>query len=78
MKHVHVDYPTYLELGLQDGHVATVNGKEFNNEGIENVIGYVCKDVDVDTEDVFNEVRHLDRSNGAVTLKLYNGAVKAI
>jgi hypothetical protein len=78
MTHGHVDYPAYLELGLKDGQVSSVNGKEFNKEGVFNVIKYVCKGENVNTDDVLSKIRSLQKNNGAVTLKLYDGAVTAI
>ena len=77
-KQVHVDCPTYLELGLKNGDVVAVNGKELNNEGIKHVISYLCNEVDVKVEDVLNKVKNVEASDGAVTLKLFNGAVSAL
>lgn len=77
-KHVQVDCPTYLELGLKNGQVATVNGKELNPEGIKNVVGYICEEVNVRVDDVFEKVDTVCASNGDVTLKLFDGGVSAL
>ncbi|MGN0658896.1 MAG: hypothetical protein ACI4LA_04755 [Emergencia sp.] len=77
-KSVHVDCPTYLELGLKNGEVYTVNGKELSGEGVVHVIDYLCQEVDVKAEDVLSKVKSLKKSDGAVTLKLYDGAVSAV
>ena len=55
--------------------VYTVNGKELTNEGIQHVIGYLCEEVNVKVEDVLFKVKATGQNNGAVTLKLHNGAV---
>jgi len=75
MKKVVVDCPAYLELGLKNGTVCTVNGKELTAEGVEHVISYVGKEVNVKADDVFTKVKSLGKDSGSVTLKLYNGAV---
>ncbi|SCJ88111.1 Uncharacterised protein [uncultured Eubacterium sp.] len=74
-KSIHVDCPTYLELGLKNGEVSTVNGKELNHEGVKHVIDYLCQEVDVKADDVLTKVKSVGKDEGAVTLKLYNGAV---
>jgi hypothetical protein len=78
MKSKKIDYPAYLELEMKNGHVAAVNGKEFNKEGIDTVIDYVCKDENLSKNDVFEKIDSMSQSNGSVTLKLFNGAVTAI
>ena len=35
---IHADCPTYMELGLKNGEVNTINGKELNKEGVTHVI----------------------------------------
>lgn len=75
---IHVDCPTYLELGLVDGQVNTINGKELNSEGVVHVIDYLCQEVNVKVDEVLNKVRSLNQSCGAVTLKLYDGVVSAV
>lgn len=75
---IHVDYPTYLELGLKNGKVSTVNGKELNSDGVVHVIDYLCQEVNVKTADVLSKVKTLNTSNGPVKLKLYNGVVTAV
>lgn len=77
-KNVHVNCPTYLELGLKNGQVVAVNGKELDPEGIKNVVNFVCEEVNVKADDVFNKVGDINSPNGAVTLKLSNGVVSAI
>ena len=74
-KSIATDCPTYLELGLKNGEVYTVNGKELNDEGIKHVIGYLCEEVNVKVEDVLSKVRAMEKNDGAETLKLHNGAV---
>ena len=74
-KSIITDCPTYLELGLKNGEVYTVNGKALTNEGIQHVIGYLCEEVNVKVEDVLSKVKATGQNNGAVTLKLHNGAV---
>lgn len=76
-KLIHVDCPTYLELGIKNGEVNTVNGKELNGEGVNHVISYLCNEVDVKVDDVLNKVKSIGTSDGAVTLKLHNGSVSA-
>ncbi|MEE0741071.1 MAG: hypothetical protein ACLRWH_08560 [Emergencia sp.] len=75
---IHVDCPTYLELGLVDGQVNTINGKELNSEGVVHVIDYLCQEVNVKAADVLSHVDSLNQSCGAVRLKLYNGVVSAV
>lgn len=78
MKKSNIDYPAYLELGIKNGHVSSVNGKEFNEEGVETIIEYVCRDENIAKSDVFDKIKCLNENDGSVTLKLYNGAVTAI
>ncbi|NLD10554.1 hypothetical protein [Aminicella lysinilytica] len=78
MKNTAVDYPAYLELGLKDGQVSSVNGKEFNKTGVEKMIEYVCEGENVTKTDVINKVHNLQQNNGSITLKLFDGAVTAI
>ena len=75
---IHVDCPTYMELGLKNGEVNTINGKELNKEGVTHVIDYLCQEVDVKTEDVLTKVKGLKKSEGSVVLKLYNVMVTAV
>ena len=67
-----------MELGLKNGEVNTINGKELNKEGVTHVIDYLCQEVDVKTEDVLTKVKGLKKSEGSVVLKLYNGMVTAV
>lgn len=78
MKSVHVDSPTYLELGLMHGEVQTINGKELSREGVRHVINYLCQETDVKAEAVLDKVNEMNTDCGAVTLKLFNGAVMAV
>ena len=41
---IHADCPTYMELGLKNGEVNTINGKELNKEGVTHVIDYLCQE----------------------------------
>ena len=75
---IHADCPAYMELGLKNGEVNTINGKELNKEGVTHVIDYLCQEVDVKTEDVLTKVKGLKKSEGSVVLKLYNGMVTAV
>lgn len=75
---IHVDCPTYMALGLVDGQVNTINGKELNSEGVCHVIDYLCQEVDVKAEDVLSKVKSMGKQQGEVTLKLYNGVVSAV
>ena len=75
---IHADCPTYMELGLKNGEVNTINGKELNKEGVTHVIDYLCQEVEVKTEDVLTKVKGLKKSEGSVVLKLYNGMVTAV
>lgn len=75
---VHVDCPTYMEIGLKDGEVNTINGKELNSDGVIHVIDYLCREVDVKAEDVLHKVKTLNTESGAVKLKLYDGMVTAV
>lgn len=77
-KSIHVDCPTYLELGLTDGEVSTINGKELNTDGVIHVIDYVCQDVGIRAEDVLSKIKSLNRKDGSVTLKLFEGVISAI
>ncbi|MGC2873181.1 hypothetical protein ACPW7J_12065 [Ihubacter sp. rT4E-8] len=77
-KSIHVDCPTYLELGLKNGEVYTINGKELNIDGVKHVIDYLCQEVNVKAEDVLTKVKAMKQDNGEVTLKLYNGMVSAV
>ena len=77
-KSIFTDCPTYLELGLKNGEVYTVNGKELSDEGVKHVISYLCQEVDVKVEDVLSKISAIDKHDGAVTLKLHNGAVSAL
>ena len=77
-KKVHVDCPTYLELGLKNGEVFTINGKELNAEGVHHVIDYLCQEVNVKSEEVLSKVRSMGAENGPVTLKLYDGSISAV
>lgn len=75
---IHVDCPTYMELGLKNGEVNTINGKELNTEGVAHVIDYLCREVDVKAEDVLTKVKGLKKSEGSVMLKLHDGMVTAV
>ena len=77
-KSIHVNCPTYMELGLKNGEVFTINGKELNSEGVIHVINYLCQEVNVKAEDVLSKVRSLNAPDGAVTLKLFDGMVTAV
>ncbi len=77
-KSIHVDCPTYLELGLKNGEVYTINGKNLNRDGVKHVIDYLCQEVDVKADDVLAKVSDLGQRDGAVTLKLYDGMVSAV
>lgn len=77
-KQVHVDCPTYLELGLKNGEVSTINGKELSQDGVIHVIDYLCREVDVKAEEVLTKVSSLGAVNGPVRLKLYDGMVSAL
>ena len=58
-KSIHVDCPTYLELGLKNGEVYTINGKDLNRDGVKHVIDYLCQEVNVKADDVlFQDCRH--------------------
>ncbi len=75
---IHVDCPTYLELGLKNGEVNTINGKELNSDGVVHVIDYLCQEVNVKAEDVLEKIKSMGAADGQVTLKLYDGAVTAV
>ena len=75
---IHVDYPTYLELGLKNGEVSTINGKELNSDGVVHVIDYLCQEVNVKADDVLTKIKTLKTCNGFVKLKLHNGLVTAV
>lgn len=75
---IHVDCPTYLELGLKNGEVYTINGKELNRDGVKHVIDYLCQEVNVKADDVLSKVHSMKQSDGAITLKLYDGMVSAV
>ncbi len=77
-KAIHVDCPTYLELGLKNGEVSTINGKELNKEGVKHVIDYLCQEVNVKAEEVLSTVQTMNTENGSVMLKLYDGMVSAV
>ncbi len=77
-KSIHVDCPTYLELGLKNGEVYTINGKSLNREGVKHVIDYLCQEVNVKADDVLTKVASMKQTDGAVTLKLYDGTVSAV
>lgn len=77
-KSIHVDCPTYLELGLKNGEVYTINGKELNRDGVKHVIDYLGQEVNVKADDVLSKVHSMNQADGAVTLKLYDGMVSAV
>jgi hypothetical protein len=77
-KSIHVDCPTYLELGLKNGEVNTINGKELNSDGVVHVIDYLCQEVSVKADDVLSTVKDLGQTEGTVTLKLFDGCVSTV
>ena len=77
-KSIHVDCPTYLELGLKNGEVYTINGKDLNRDGVKHVIDYLCQEVDVKADDVLSKIAAMKQKDGAVTLRLYDGTVSAV
>lgn len=77
-KSIHVDCPTYLELGLKNGEVYTINGKELNRDGVKHVIDYLGQEVNVKADDVLSKIAAMNQPDGAVTLKLYDGIVSAV
>ncbi|HKK95345.1 MAG TPA: hypothetical protein VJ916_03345 [Anaerovoracaceae bacterium] len=73
-----VDYPTYLELGINHGEIESVNGKEFNSAGITNVLDYISKECCVTAKEVITVAKKNSPENGSIKLKLFNGNVKCI
>lgn len=61
---IHVNCPTYLELGLKNGEVNTINGKELNSDGVIHVIDYLCREVNVKAEDVLAKVKNMKAADG--------------
>lgn len=78
MKKLDMNYPTYMELDLNQGEIESINGKELNKEGVNNVINYLCENANVKSETVMHVLSNLKEKNGAVTLKLFEGSVIAV
>ncbi|MDD4377002.1 MAG: hypothetical protein PHH48_02470 [Eubacteriales bacterium] len=71
----HSDYPTYLEIGFKNGEATSVNGKELNQDGISTVLSYICRETNLRAEEVLNKAKNFAKSDDAVKLKLFNGAI---
>lgn len=77
-KILQTECPTYMELELKHGEVQTINGKELTNDGVRQVIGFICDEVGVKSDSVLQTLKALKKENGVVTLKLFNGGVMAL
>lgn len=78
LKTITTDCPTYLEISLKNGEPTVVNGKEFNHDGVAQVLSYICQEVNVKSDEVIATAKVAANNNGAVKLKLFDGAVTAI
>lgn len=78
LKNINSDYPTYLVLGIDNGEIKTVNGKEFNRTGIINVLNYIASDCRVNTNEVINVAKSSSPKEGCIKLKLFNGNIKCL
>lgn len=75
MTNVKVNYPTYLQLGFDKGNVVSVNGKELNKDGVNQVLSYICREVDVRSEDLMRTAEKIAKCHDDIKLKLYKGTI---
>ncbi len=78
LKTVKTNCPTYVDLFMEDGRINMINGKELNPEGVENIISYLGKEVDVTFDSFLDTVKKSGKRDGEMHLKMYNGAVSLI
>ena len=54
--------------------------KSYNyfREGVKHFFDYLCQEVYVKADDVLSKIAAMKQTDGAVTLKLYDGTVSAV
>ena len=78
LKNVKTNCPTYADLYMENGHISKINGKELDAEGVENVIAYLGREVDVTVEHFMDTVNSKGMQDGEMHVKMHNGAVSFV
>ncbi len=66
---------TYIDITFEEGIATQINGKDFNQEGIDCVLGTLADEYNIGASDILsNAKKALKNISGSICMKICNGS----